>query len=296
MGTTPGGISFDELVRGAESATETYGQDKWSAKRVFKVAWDSRLAFVREMLGGVTAGGIYTPPLTYPDISQLIAVRCVSKGMGTPGDSGTQARYTHAEISVDYETPKYSEEDPDTGNITEELSLTAEVLTLPLGAFHWQVGEGIYDEDGSSLGTISATIANHSLAEQPGKVMPTAEYTVSLKFVQNPNFSDLQSLVGKINSVQFAPTGVNGFIFAARRLLFTGVETSRTVQFDPVAGASTKGFALSYKFAYRRVPWDLVFKPKFDATVDSGDKAGWTKPLDGESNPIFYQGNFNVLV
>lgn len=280
------GIQFTELSRndGNESGQESGGGENWTATRVFATKWNAHLPFVIEMLGGVTAAGVFTPAQTYPDISSLIAKSYSAVGLGTPFKGGNDMiDFPFAEVTINYELPGAGGTQT---QLTESLVISAEVLTMPQGAFTFVNGNSVFDDDGSSIGSITATTALID-SEQPGRLMPEAGYIMRLEKEPNPPWSDILGLSGKVNNAAFTPIDIT---FATGTLLFSGTSSERQLALDPTTGNNIDVWTMSYNFAFRRIPWNLVFN------ADSvRGKVGWSQVVDDSGNTILKPGNFALL-
>lgn len=299
--TTAGGIAFEESSVGNETAQESYGPDSWTAVRVFRTRWADRVKFVGEFLGGVSGeaqGLIYTPPLTYSDIPTLVARRATAEGEGNAHKTATgTVVYPLAKIAITYEVQsgEGGTVDPVVGHLTESLSFSAEVVTFDAGTFQFTGGDTIFDDAGVSVGaTVGATTPLPDA--QPGKVMPTSEYTLQIERHPSPPWSDISDLLGTVNNATFNPLGAAGLSFTSSRLLFGGIDSQRQISWNPVSGTEIEAWQITYKFLFRRIPWNFFFLNSAKVDTNPDGKDGWAEAKDRSSNTPFATGDFNKLL
>jgi len=298
--TTSGGITFTEGARGGhESPVISITRDEsWSVKRVFFCKWADWKAFVKEYMGGVTSAGVWTRPKFDDDLPTLPAKRFEVTGLDKARQvtaSPHQATYTYACVVITFElAPKDGDKNQTgtAGAMTENLEYTADMITMPSGAFCFQADGMVYDEDGGSVGSIGSGETALTNEVSPGKVMPSASYTLTVDGVPDPPWSDIGLLIGKVNDDVFSPLSViNGLSFAAGRLIFLGVSSERRVLFDPSA-SDIPVWRLAYKFGFRRIPWNYSYNN--NANIGS---IGWAELREFTSTKKpFQSGDMDLLL
>ena len=296
------GIIFKEMAREAaeaESAQEDFERGKIRARRVFKVAWEKRHDFIFGELGGarVIGGRVVTiQPTQYPDLPGVLARSASARGFGPAkiGDSNL-AEYDHALITVEYETPDPLEPIQGEAFLTEQLTFGGEYLTMPNGPFRFPKGAPIFLEAGFQIRTEAGkkvTVPeNQDVKKDPVKSMPTAEYSLQLHKHPNPPWDAILDLLGTVNLADFAPLRL--LFFPAGTLRFVGAQSTRETLIDPLGNnPATTAWNVTYKFVYRRIPWNLLYVP----WRENGWTNGWALVLDGADQPLYQPSLFQRLI
>jgi len=144
------------------SPTGSVAIGEFHAERTYRVVWEDRHTFIRDVLGFPQAGVLHRPQQYVAENSNLpvagvYAVRATYKPI--KGINATTGSYEFADIDVEYELPSYDVQDVrrTTGltaspqvetYITETMEPAAEFLTLTHEGLHWY--------DGTPLGAVEA--------------------------------------------------------------------------------------------------------------------------------------------
>lgn len=178
-------------------------------------------------------------------------------------------------VNINYKVPEIpdheeeDEDDPETF-LTKRMSIGAEFLTLP--------PKGV--KIGSNSGSSTATIANKAADLPITKLIPTAEITLSWKFVIQPPFKTILNMVGTINSGNFLDC-------PEETLMFLGVDATQELT---TQGA--KPWTIDYRFSARLVKqgggtvgWNHTYSP---------DKQQWVV-LGMKGKKLYDTANFKKL-
>ena len=133
-------ISYEEMDG---SPAESMSAESFSATRTFKVAWTDRVMFMRQLIGG-KIGFINYITDTYPEFTAARCIRANAKPMGRISADVTtnKAKYTHAIVTANYETPRYdSQVDANDNSVlpyrTELLTPRAKMISLTSESLYW---------------------------------------------------------------------------------------------------------------------------------------------------------------
>jgi len=161
-------------------------------------------------------------------------------------------------MTINYKIPEWNEPDDsdntqpeDVTFVTQELDFSVEILTVPMKT--------------SSGKTVDRHVR-----------IPTITYVATLPKVRVPNWSLIQSLVGKVNS---------GIIFggSSETVLFDGPRFNREVRL-----LGDLSWSATYSFIYNPNGWNKTLNPDTLAWETVTAKTGGTKP--------YSTGNLNQLL
>ncbi|MHB1033235.1 MAG: hypothetical protein ACYC35_05190 [Pirellulales bacterium] len=257
-------VLFEEL---AGSPTWSVRDGRATATRVFKVAWEDRFDFVRDLWGGYWVVGnrwVYVLPATFPDLAGAL-VTDVHVELFDPDaptsdtflaglSSGTNV-YSHARVTATYRNLPGDDRragkpaHPEGTVLTFSSDLSAEYQTIPGRTWEWNVA-GSPD--------VPADI-------NPGILVPAEDLELTWHRVPRPPWDAIRDLRGKVNASAFMG-------HAPETVLFLGARAHCDCQiFD------TGLWKLEYHFKVKEV----------QATADSATLYGWNRfyreePADGE--------------
>lgn len=141
-------VTYEEMDG---SPVESIGVDGATAERKFKMAWDDRMKFIKEVIGWTEyiAGDhvMHEPHLYQPEgfLGYVVATRitgCKGFGIIVPStDPCIKTAYNHCILTVHYETPDWIySDDPSRAFIDESIEPHTEFLQLPAKNLYWDTG------------------------------------------------------------------------------------------------------------------------------------------------------------
>lgn len=228
------GYDFDVLYE--PPSPEDVTVRKSTATRTYLGPWDQRWDFATDVLGKVTVLDgppvllRYTQPLAYPDRPGLYAMRCAMEGFGEPvavEEDGNLA-YSHALVTVTYETPEYPVEgDQGEAYLTVSLRSSSEFITME-GAYKFASGQVVPAPVGILVPSIDFSIQARRL---PGILDAWFDYA------------------GMVNSVEFQgrPAGT---------VLYKGAEVDVALE-----STNELRYAGAFSLGYRRIEWNKDLNP-----------------------------------
>lgn len=219
------------------SKKEKWSGGKWTATRVFKVAWSDRFRFVIDVVGGmqqISGQTVYKVPARYPGLA--VPTYAINADIEPFGVSGTESGYSDmiayewAKVTIGYETPEHDKEDPEEQvYVDESWSGSTQIVTLPKGTYTFAAGNKVEESFGLQIGTSELSLKIHQLATLPK--------------------SDLESKVGKVNSAVWYGMSVGKVLFAS-----WGAARKHTSN-----GPSS--WDLDLKFLCRSTEWNKLINP-----------------------------------
>ncbi len=229
MGTYSPAVTCHEMEG---SRSETFESAfKGSASVILKCAWADRMALIEDIVGLRRA---------HPDYVGLRAKSASPKGFGTPFGDGQTMYYSHALVTVSYETLSPNEdEDGDEEVLDERLEPNAEFMLLPHQYFQW--GEFPSNEDLKA-------------EEAPGLLVRSATLCRNWKRVVGPLPTELVDLIGCVNDSPYYSVALNQ-TFPTETLLYVPPVLSRTIRRDAV-----DAWNIDMKFMFRKETWNKYFR------------------------------------
>lgn len=236
-------ISYEELEDSPHS--ETFSRSGFSAVRELKCVWTDRITLAKELAGGrlatQTISGVYftyiVPGQEYPHYVLAKVDRVTIKPFDADMTDSTQdeAAYKHAQLTVYYQTPNYS--DPNNPELvsTERVEPSAQVLNLD--------GAGLFWDTGASV-PLAAD-------EAPGLILRMEDW-IYTKYNEGAIDPTIFDKVGYVNS-DAVISKTYGRTFAAGTLMFIGPEPSEERTSD-----GQRKFTTSYRFSFNPWGWNRL--------------------------------------
>jgi hypothetical protein len=272
-------VAFKEL---AGSPVEQYGEDGFSARREFLIAWEDREAFAAEVLGTAAEHG-GRPKLAYPGKSAVFAASLryepldpdnpdaqvltdLAEGLNSYSKSFARARVEYRTLTQDRND---APEAPTGTFLTYRMRFAAEYLPIPPRGWSWADDPGAPLPDDMNL---SMTI-------------PVTEHHVTWHLVAKPPWDAIRSLQGKVNQGTFLGA-------AEGTMLLEGADADKQLQtgFDQDNPQFT--WRLRYVFRERAIKhagqvygWNHHFREK---------PPGWAEIRLG-GNPMYELADFSPL-
>jgi len=225
-------VPFEELHRGVQ---ETYDERGGKTTRTYRVAWNDRAQFIRDVLGrtvilpGPPVSLVRALPLRLHDNPTLVARRCTVANLSLfhahPQDERILI-HDEAEITVEFETDEF---DSNQNVITRRYSSDTQFLTVPDHSLVFASGD-IHEGDAGIL--IPQTKLEITWHRAP--------------FIPQPVFD----FAGHVNSHTFEGK-------LPGTILFVGCQGEETVN---VVGDKQYTFTMS--FAHRRIPHNHFFNKR----------------------------------
>lgn len=208
--------------RDREGFADFQGKATWG----YKVRYADRWTFIQQVNGVFTVGGTttYRLPMQNADVPALLVASGSVEPRGArevPVGQGHQTRPVWAFVDVDFAVPAY-----DTATqLSVSYDVAGQVVTVPGSKF---------------------TVNNIPLDQARGQTVPVQEITVTRHRVGSFDLSTAAPYAGCVNSDAFygAQPGT---------VLFEGCQVAEEVSYG---GAAL--FEVSYKFAWRYQPWNMV--------------------------------------
>lgn len=263
----------------APSPDESYDEESFSASRSFKVTWDDRHDFARQLRGWIEGSWpnfIVHLPDRYPDVRGAFVRSVRMKGIGKSSAEGSDTdriSYAdgYAEVTAQYSTKGQSEGQGGAGGdspiaiVTESLEPAAEFVTLSGELLHWEAQDGPEVEDGEA--TVLARSIEWVYTIHQLTTMPAA-------FI---------NLVGFVNNSQVFSHSLN-FTFDPEVLLYQGASPRRIITTEGV-----EAWEATLRFTARRFGWNKWWRSGYNEPQSIYTSTGEYKP--------FPQANFvNQLV
>lgn len=158
-------------------------------------------------------------------------------GEAEESHSGQEIIYNQAIVTIQY-TSAGPEQDEEENLYAEELTFSAQAITLPHNLFRWgsATGEPLQEN------------------EAPGKALYSMNLNRTLYKVPPPIPASIGTLVGTVNDTTYVSPSL-GISFAAETLLFqpSGISRTITTEFD---GA----FDISLSFAWQPQGWNKFWR------------------------------------
>lgn len=242
-------IAHPELAPGP---SESYDEESFSATRSFKIAWDDRHDFARQLRGWIEGDWpnfIIHLPHRYPDIQGAFVRSITMKGIGkSSAHSGDTERisYTagYAEVTAQYSTQGQGQGgggDSPIAIVTESLEPSAEFIVVSGTALSFVARPGEPDslpaEDNEV--TILARSIDWVYTIHQITTMPTA----------------FLSLVGFVNEFSVTSHSLNKTFFA-ETLLYQGATPRRIITTE-----GTEAWEVTLRFTAKRFSWNKWWKP-----------------------------------
>jgi hypothetical protein len=273
---------------------ELYGQDSGSiveedvnyqgatATKSFLVDWDQRWQFIIQVMGrvsltGGSGGTIATySPLVYPDYPALFCKAANIKGYGDFGggfnNGYSQIRYDHAIVTLTFGTVAYNYDGSMDPNGTTPgtyrsvaMEFGSQMLELPAGAYRYGSG-------------------GPPVTKGVGRIVPTANVTITQHFAPYIPFGTIFALVGNVNSqtFYFAPAGY---------VLFLGCSSQADFSVTSDTSSWTVMQQITYKFAYRAIKWNQIMTENGSGFADIVDGSGNGPYPTADLNTLFFYGS-----
>lgn len=301
---TPGGILFDELP-----GSPIYGgtADKPTGQRIFLIDWDAIDLFLKELFplpdtygdywdfkepANLRWTGFTTTTEEYPLVAQSYQITPFEETHILSELDATEKRsYLHgAKVTVDYGAPFYQYGGTNDRKLwpsgpdllyRHEMSFSGEMLKLGVTGWKWSLDAGPVKAEDAQL----------------GKLIPSAEHTLTWFQVPSPQRAAITEAVGTVNSVTFLDV-------PPQSLLFVGADAKPGSR--PTGGKQV--WTITMKFLERNfweansalngeeapVGWNEIFR------TDSEDYAPfWDTPYregtGGEEITIYRSSDFRDL-
>jgi hypothetical protein len=234
----------------------------------FKVYWQDRISFVQQLLGfwsGAPPTSVsYVGPYRYPLSMNLLCTSVNSmvphgKPIYDPAQGKPWLVKTFCIVEATFTRPAWQGVTSG-GYFSITFGAGGEAFTLPETVYRF--GDG----------TPTATPL--------GIIVPQAEITV--KRFRMPFIPDQQVATLLATPLNNAPFQIGNNVYPAGTLLFSNGDSSTE---SDVLGNLT--YTFDYRFLYKSINWNYSFHP--DRTT------GWASITDGNGNPPFQSGDFNIL-
>ena len=272
-------VAFKEL---AGSPVEQYGEDGFTARREFLIAWEDREAFAAEVLGIASEHG-GSPKLAYPGKSAVYAMSLryepldpdnpdsqvlteLAEGLNSYSQSFARARVEYRTLTYDRgDTPTV----PGGTFLTYRMRFAAEYLPIPPRGWGWEDDPGAPLPDDMNL---SMTV-------------PVTEHHLTWHLVANPPWDAIRECQGKVNQGTFLGA-------AEGTVLLEGADADKHFQ---------TGFDLDHPEFFWRIQY--VFRER--AIKHGGEVFGWNHhfrekppgwvPIRFGGNPMYELADFAPL-
>lgn len=168
---------------------------------------------------------------------------------GPPGQAQTAPLNTQgyeveqSYVVATYSTPSMNPNQPDVGNVTENLEPTCEFQTLPHTDFIW---------DGAGQIVLKPE-------EAPAKQNRGVNYVRTLSKIEPPLPIELITLQGCVNNGSIVSTSL-GLTFPAETLMYRGVSLSRTMQPGADPDAADLAWNMTLKFGVKYSEWNKFWR------------------------------------
>ena len=228
------GIYYKEL-KGSNVVNGDIGRIQ--ATRVFRTAWNDRLAFVLKMIGEITLASdgstVIVPPKAHPEFPGLFATGFSCEPYATGSKNIPKSTLSEIDDPIEYDfarvTIRY-----DAGSVrndatleiisrTEEVKVSAQIITIPGELFYYQ-------------GTTTP------VAHAAGVIVGTVEDVVIFHRASTNKRATTKALSGKLNNATFldSPSG---------SVMFMGADSHRNVNIY-----GSEFWELTYTFKTRILP------------------------------------------
>lgn len=281
-------IAFEE-IRG--ETHEEFTLTGFNASRVYRCLWGSRFTLATDLL---RYGGATYPLYTGANVRAVnVAIRGVGETAETEPVSpifpdATIVKYTHALLTVTYETVYWENYIPGAGSqddpgiiIEESLDLASEFIRIPAefsdGSYlAWSNGE-----------VPTPTFNDVDEDESPGKVIRLSSYVITRFNV--PSIPDeIRTLMGTVNLNPIEEI-TSGFIYEPETLLYAGATPNTSAVPD-----GTNTWTVTYRFNYRPNGWNKFWRPQTSTwekphrlSVNDSDLGGYDTYESADTNLVF---------
>lgn len=205
------------------------------------VPYTNRFALMFDLLYGNGGSGKYWP---YGGnlVCQNVQAQDGPPGQAQYGTNGQGYDVVLSYVNATYGSPSANPNQPDAGNVTENLEPTCEFITLPHTDYFWFNGgdpEWLKPE------------------EAPGKQLRGLNYVRTLSKVSPPLDSAILDLVGKVNASTVTSTSL-GLSFPSETLLYKPPSLSRTLPVDPED--TDLAWNITLRFGYKEGGWNKFWR------------------------------------
>lgn len=241
-------VPFEEVSDPPPSGGQFDREGRFTDTKILKCAWNRRIEFARQLVGGGTASG-FRLPAQHPDVPSAFARDVSFQAFGKPSASGSYVTWPYSLCRVQYSSGEDFTDDTEDGTpfLREEFSGFSEAINVP-GRYFWNAIAGGVQED-----PLPQTVA-------PIKTVRGATWKLTwLNLSSMP--TTFLSLVGKTNSGALTSRRY-GTTFAAETLLYGEPQITGTFNTD-----GSYQIQATLTFQYKPTGWNKFFgKPGDEAT------------------------------
>jgi hypothetical protein len=223
--------------------------DGMTASVTLGCAYVDRFNLMYDLLYGNFGGG-----RLWPYGGNVYCVGCETAD-GPPGQAQSGVLNTQgydvdqSYVVATYASPSSNPQQPDVGNVTENLEPTCEFQTLPHTDFLW---------DGAGQQVLKPE-------ESPAKQNRGVNYVRTLSKIEPPLPIELITLQGYVNDSTINSTSL-GLTFPAETLMYRGVSLSRTVAGTAPPDTGSLAWNMTLKFGVKYDKWNKFWR---------GPQEGW---------------------
>lgn len=262
-------MDLDTLFTEVDDGQEfEFNQDAQSAKRSVVCPWSSAVQAAAQLMGFSVKLGKTTLRIgaeRHPLAPWMQVAKVGIKGVGrlSTGSWSSGIQYEQAQLTIEYDVPKYDDEEDDEDDnpedknyLTQQVDASCDIITAPMAVTE------TYTRKSYPYGSVTSTrqIIKHIR-------VPTVSYKLTQHSVTSPSWTDYHDKIGKVNSVAM----LNG---AVETVLFDAMSARREV-----TSRGNRAWQIDLTFIYHPHGWNNVLHPESLTWVaaESVEKSG-SKP------------------
>lgn len=277
-------VTVEELEN---SPTYTFDRKGGSGKRIVKLDWSDVGAFLLEIMPSSYLSGVdivVPPAATFPGLPWLYAMSADVEPMfpeSPVGDGVFPAVYTHAKITINYQTEDFNQKNSEQKNdgpggnqgstggsqetfISHKVGIGGEFMSWPAQSLRFDQGSDPTDGETEGRGR---KVSEDAMI---GVIVPLIDHEITWHFVPFPPWTPLRLSVGCVNAYSFAGA-------PPETMLFLGSDAEREI-----TNEGARAWSMDYKY-----------NEKNQNPFDAANPQGWNHFLrpDGYSAGTFQRIN-----